>query len=134
MIDRTHMHTHSIAESSTDALATAPKVDTNNLPKPHLRCLAELVTNVALLEAEKPTQAENEFEGVVLDSDGQLVIQNARYNTRVRRSKQVSVSAYPSPPAAASAVCGARPCLVRTPAACCLLLPRSQFLIPHASC
>ncbi|KAM5545226.1 hypothetical protein V8D89_001337 [Ganoderma adspersum] len=80
-----------IAETSRDALFAAPKVDTDNLPKPHLQCLAELVTNVALLDAEKPTQAENEFEGVVLDSDGQLVIQNARYNTRVRRSKQTAV-------------------------------------------
>lgn len=80
---------HSIAETSTDALYAALKVDTNNLPTSHLQCLAELVTNIALLEAEKPTQAENEFEGVMLDGDGQLVIQNARYNTRVRRSKQV---------------------------------------------
>ncbi|PIL29510.1 hypothetical protein GSI_08318 [Ganoderma sinense ZZ0214-1] len=80
-----------IAESSEDAVLRALKVDTDHLPKPHLQCLADLMTNVALLEAEKPTQAENEFEGVVLDGDGQLVIQNARYNTRVRRSKQTTV-------------------------------------------
>ena len=132
MIDHTHTYTHSIAETSADALAAAPKVDTNNLPKPHLRCLAELVTNVALLDAEKPTLAENEFEGVVLDSDGQLVIQNARYNTRVRRSKQVSVSAsfsaHPSPPVAASVVCG----MPRVDLSC--PLPRSHFLTAYASC
>ncbi|KAI1783492.1 P-loop containing nucleoside triphosphate hydrolase protein [Ganoderma leucocontextum] len=80
-----------IAEASTDPLRAALKVDTNNVPNPHLQCLAELVTNVALLEAEKPTQADNEFEDVVLDEYGQLVIQNARYNTRVRRSKQTTV-------------------------------------------
>ncbi|KAI1783950.1 P-loop containing nucleoside triphosphate hydrolase protein [Ganoderma leucocontextum] len=80
-----------IAEASTDALYAALKVDTDNLPKPHLQCLAELVTNVALLEAEKPTQAENEFEDVVLDGDGELVIQNARYNTHVRRSTQTAL-------------------------------------------
>ena len=87
---------HSIAESSKDAVLSALKVDTDNLPKPHLECLIDLVMNVVLLEAEKPTQAENEFEGVALDGHGQLVIENARYNTRVRRSRQVRLSLLPS--------------------------------------
>ena len=81
----------SIAESSLDALDCASKVDTSNLSGVHLQCLAGLMKNVALLEAEKPTRMENDFEDVVLDGDGQLVILNERYNTRVRRSKQVRI-------------------------------------------
>lgn len=34
---------------------------------------------------------ENEFDGVDIDADGQLVIRNSRYNTRVRKSKQVGI-------------------------------------------
>ena len=79
----------SIAETSLDALDYASKVDTSTLPDAHLQCLAGLMKNVALLEAEKPTRMENDFEDVALDGDGQLVILNERYNTRVRRSKQV---------------------------------------------
>ena len=70
----------------------ACKVSTRNLPETELRCLAGLLTNVELLEAKRPTQVENEFENVGVDEDGHVVIHNARYNTRVRRSKQVHLS------------------------------------------
>ncbi|TBU59568.1 P-loop containing nucleoside triphosphate hydrolase protein [Dichomitus squalens] len=80
-----------IAESSPDALDSASKVETTNLPDVHLQCLADLMTNIVLLEAERPTHIENDFEDVTLDEDGQLVITNERYSNRVRRSKQTSV-------------------------------------------
>ena len=54
-----------------------------------MRCLADLLANVELLDAEKPTKVDGEFENIELDAEGHVVIRNARYNTRVRRSKQV---------------------------------------------
>ncbi|KAL1940365.1 hypothetical protein VTO73DRAFT_8937 [Trametes versicolor] len=69
----------------------AAKVDTRNLPDSHLACLSRLLLNVELLEGERPTEMENEFDGVDIDTDGQLVIRNSRYNTRVRKSKQTSI-------------------------------------------
>ena len=42
-----------------------------------------------LLENQKPVRLENEFTAVMSDSEG-LLLQNARYKTRVRKSNQVS--------------------------------------------
>ncbi|KAH9856811.1 hypothetical protein C2E23DRAFT_721458 [Lenzites betulinus] len=80
-----------LAKDSSKEVNIAARVDTRNLPDPHLECLAQLVLNVALLEAERPTQMTNEFENVELGPDGNIVIRNTRYNTRVRRSKQTSI-------------------------------------------
>lgn len=89
--------TTQLTSSILDSLATgaikevrcARTIDTRNLPDPHLACLSQLILNVELLEGERPSKAEGEIEGVEVGVDGQLVIQNARFNTRVRRSKQV---------------------------------------------
>lgn len=78
------------AEGATATIEYCLKVDTNNVQGVELRVLGELLMNVELLEAEKPTQMDNEFENVEVDSDGQIVIRNARFNTRVRASNQVS--------------------------------------------
>ncbi|KAI0359441.1 P-loop containing nucleoside triphosphate hydrolase protein [Trametes cingulata] len=80
-----------LAESAFNDVCGAQKVRTSNLPDTHLECLSRLVRNVELLEAEQPTQVDSEFESVEVGPDGQLLIRNARYHTRVRRSKQTSV-------------------------------------------
>lgn len=81
---------YSLATESSKEVHYAVKVDTRNLPDSHLACLSRLLLNVELLEGGRPTEMENEFDGVDVDADGQLVIRNARYNTRVRKSKQVN--------------------------------------------
>ncbi|KAH9888514.1 hypothetical protein C8Q73DRAFT_655707 [Cubamyces lactineus] len=80
-----------LAEDSIDEIYNALKVNTSLLAHSHLVCLSQLLWNVELLEGERPTQMENEFDGVEEGEDGQLVIRNARYNTRVRRSGQTRV-------------------------------------------
>ncbi|TFK82323.1 P-loop containing nucleoside triphosphate hydrolase protein, partial [Polyporus arcularius HHB13444] len=80
-----------LAQHSFSAIQYAAKVQTRNLQDAELRCLSELVMNVELLEAERPTHMENEFEHVEMDGDGQLRVRNARFNTRVRPSRQTSV-------------------------------------------
>ena len=45
--------------------------------------------NVELVEADKPTQVENDFDKIELGTDGHLVLRNARFKTRVRGSAQV---------------------------------------------
>lgn len=82
---------YSLATDSFKEVQWAAKVDTRNLPDSHLACLSRLLLNVELLEGERPTETENEFDGVDIDADGQLVIRNSRYNTRVRKSKQVGL-------------------------------------------
>ncbi|RPD58077.1 P-loop containing nucleoside triphosphate hydrolase protein [Lentinus tigrinus ALCF2SS1-7] len=80
-----------LAQDSSSEIDYAAKVYTQNLKDAELRCLAELIMNVELLEVAKPTHMENEFERVEVDADGQLVIRNARFSNRVRASKQTSV-------------------------------------------
>ena len=79
----------SLAERCIDAIVKAAKVDTRYLPQHHLGCLAQLVLNVALLEKDKPTIADNDFENIGLDSQGQVILHNKRFKTRVRASRQV---------------------------------------------
>ena len=81
----------SLAEKRIEAIAKAAKVDTRHLPQHQLACLAQLVLNVELLEKDKPTIADNDFEGIGVDSQGQVVLHNERFKTRVRKSKQVRV-------------------------------------------
>lgn len=82
-------HHRRLAQHSFSAIQYAAKVQTRNLQDVELRCLSELVMNVELLEAERPTHMENEFEHAEMDGDGQLRVRNARFNTRVRPSRQV---------------------------------------------
>ncbi|PIL32979.1 hypothetical protein GSI_05097 [Ganoderma sinense ZZ0214-1] len=80
-----------LAEKRIDAIAKAAKVDTRRLPQHHLACLSQLVLNVALLEKDKPTIADNDFEDIGLNSQGQVVLHNKRFKTRVRASRQTVV-------------------------------------------
>ncbi|KAI9063954.1 hypothetical protein FKP32DRAFT_1611566 [Trametes sanguinea] len=76
---------------SSKEVSFALKVRTRHLEDAHLGCLSRLLLQVELLEAERPTLMENEFDDVDIGADGQLIIRNARFNTRVRRSKQTSI-------------------------------------------
>ncbi|KAI0333215.1 hypothetical protein GY45DRAFT_321072 [Cubamyces sp. BRFM 1775] len=80
-----------LAENSIHEIYDALKVRTTHLEHSHLVCLSQLLWDVELLEGERPTEVENDFDGVEEGEDGQLVIRNARYNTRVRRSHQTRV-------------------------------------------
>lgn len=64
-------------------------MDTRYLPQHHLGCLAQLVLNVALLEKDKPTVADNDFKNIAVNSRGEVVLHNERFKTRVRASRQV---------------------------------------------
>ena len=78
-----------LARDSISEVRGAAKVCTKNLQDAELQCLSELMMNVELLEAARPTHMDSEFEHVEMDGDGPLVVRNARFNTRVRPSKQV---------------------------------------------
>ncbi|CDO72676.1 hypothetical protein BN946_scf184985.g96 [Trametes cinnabarina] len=80
-----------LAKDSFQEVSCALRVRTRLLEDSHLECLSQLLLNVELLEAERPTQMNNEFDGVEIDTDGRLAIRNSRFNTRVRRSKQTSI-------------------------------------------
>ena len=79
----------SIAERAIDKIAKLVKAETGIMPARDLACLSELTLNVELLDADKPTSAENEFHNVTMGSDGRAVLRNARYKTRVRASASV---------------------------------------------
>nr|VWO99306.1 GPI-anchored CFEM domain protein B [Ganoderma boninense] len=80
-----------LAEKCIDAIEKAAKVNTRHLPQHHLACLSQLVLNVALLEKDKPTISDNDFEKLGLDSQGQVILHNKRFKTRVRASRQTVV-------------------------------------------
>ena len=90
-------HYRSIAGRSVAAIAQSRKVDTRNLTGPQLACLSQLVLNVELLDAERPTRVENDFERIeVGDSKGSVTLRNARFKTKVRNSGQVRTSIHVS--------------------------------------
>ncbi|KAM5545183.1 hypothetical protein V8D89_001294 [Ganoderma adspersum] len=80
-----------LAERCINAIMKAAKVDTRYLPQHHLGCLAQLVLNVALLEKDKPTVADNDFKDIAVNSRGEVVLHNERFKTRVRASRQTVV-------------------------------------------
>ena len=66
-------------------------MDTRNLQAHQLSCLSQLVLNIELVEADKPTVVENDFDKIDLTTDGKLVLRNSRFKTRVRVSAQVRI-------------------------------------------
>ncbi|TCD66239.1 hypothetical protein EIP91_001642 [Steccherinum ochraceum] len=79
-----------IAERSVREVHDARIVCTRWLHAEHLAVLGRMVLNMELLEASKPTKMDNEFDAVEM-ADGQVVIQNSRYKTRVRASRRTEV-------------------------------------------
>ncbi|CCM06043.1 uncharacterized protein FIBRA_08289 [Fibroporia radiculosa] len=79
-----------LAEESRSYVESAAKVNTAVIDAAELRCLGRWVTNIQLLEMAKPDQMENEFDDIEL-VDGNIVLRNSRFKTRVRRSEQTSV-------------------------------------------
>ena len=71
-----------------DEIAKLAKVDTRRSHVNHLACLSQLVINVALLEKDKPTIVENEFESFHVNEDG-LALINKRFKSRIRKSALV---------------------------------------------
>ncbi|OJT07637.1 ATP-dependent helicase upf1 [Trametes pubescens] len=68
------------------------RVSTYGLRPSHLTCLSLHAMNVELLEAMKPTQMDNDFEGWEMGKVGKLVLHNARFKTKVRHNKQTFVT------------------------------------------
>ena len=48
-----------------------------------------MVLCAELLDMQKPIRVENDFKGIMSDGEG-LLLENLRFTTRVRKSKQVS--------------------------------------------
>ena len=82
-------HYRSIASRSVSEIEHALKVDTRNLSAPQLACLSQLVLNIELLDAERPTRMENDFENIAVSDKGKVTLRNARFKTKIRESGQV---------------------------------------------
>ncbi|KAI1784393.1 P-loop containing nucleoside triphosphate hydrolase protein [Ganoderma leucocontextum] len=80
-----------IASRSIPAIEQALKVDTRNLSGPQLACLSQLVLNVELLDVERPSRMENDFEQIGVNAQGNVTLRNARFKTKVRESGQTVV-------------------------------------------
>ena len=79
----------SIAEKTAASIRTSAKVDTRRLRSHELACLAQLVLNVELVEATKPTAVDGEFVSTLKAGKEGLALVNARFKSRVRRSDKV---------------------------------------------
>ncbi|KAH9921366.1 P-loop containing nucleoside triphosphate hydrolase protein [Amylocystis lapponica] len=79
-----------VSERCIDLVQGAAKVDTKRLRLAELECLGRSVNNIELLEAQKPQQMKNEFRRVT-EVKHELILENARYKSRVRKSGQTSV-------------------------------------------
>ena len=79
----------SIAEKTATTIRTSAKVDTRRLRPHELACLAQLVINVELVEATKPTAVDGEFVSTLKAGKEGLALVNARFKSRVRKSDKV---------------------------------------------
>ncbi|KAI9063965.1 P-loop containing nucleoside triphosphate hydrolase protein [Trametes sanguinea] len=75
---------------SLQRLKASAKLRTGHLRAAHIERLAVTAMNIELLEAKKPTRSENEFSKVdVLGSI--MILHNARFQNRVRKSRQTII-------------------------------------------
>ncbi|KAI0800454.1 P-loop containing nucleoside triphosphate hydrolase protein [Fomes fomentarius] len=81
----------SVAAQTLDQILNFAKADTRALHQHQLYCLAQLVVNVELVQADQPTRVENDFDKIEFDADGKLILRSARYKSRVRSSAQTVV-------------------------------------------
>ncbi|KAI0343425.1 P-loop containing nucleoside triphosphate hydrolase protein [Trametopsis cervina] len=74
------------------ALRGASYVDTRleSLNSQQLHCLGEMILCAELLEAQRPSRFENDFDSIKDDGDG-LTVTNARFKNRIRASAQTIV-------------------------------------------
>ncbi|KAJ7576716.1 P-loop containing nucleoside triphosphate hydrolase protein [Mycena floridula] len=78
--------------SAKRVIVAARKVDTSSVPKMVLKQLQDFAHEADLMDDAKPKQTARDFSGVPqMNKDGSLVLTNARYTTRVRRSNQAMV-------------------------------------------
>ncbi|KAG7441262.1 uncharacterized protein BT62DRAFT_908809, partial [Guyanagaster necrorhizus] len=54
-------------------------------------CLSRLLCEADILQRAKPTEITNDFSEAKMDSTGRLQVQNSRFNTRIRPSRQLAV-------------------------------------------
>ncbi|GLB44387.1 putative nuclear-transcribed mRNA catabolic process, nonsense-mediated decay [Lyophyllum shimeji] len=80
-----------VAEHSAAALSKVVRLDTRRLQPREIACLAELVRQTCVLEDAQPTETPSEFTRSTVTHDGTLELQNARYKTRVRNTRQTIV-------------------------------------------
>ncbi|PIL32978.1 hypothetical protein GSI_05096 [Ganoderma sinense ZZ0214-1] len=80
-----------IASECTREIQREPKVDTRHLTGPQLACLSQLVLNVELLDAERPTRVENDFDAIKVTDKCSVTLRNARFKSKVRKSGQTIV-------------------------------------------
>jgi hypothetical protein len=58
-------------------------------PLQMLRSFVDLACRAIRLDLLKPRVYENDFSGIDMDPHGSIIVNNARYKTRIRASRQV---------------------------------------------
>lgn len=64
-------------------------VNSSLCPLQMLRSFVDLACRAIRLDLLKPRSYENDFSAIDLDPQGSIIVNNARYKTRIRASKQV---------------------------------------------
>ncbi|KAI0800445.1 hypothetical protein C8Q74DRAFT_414277 [Fomes fomentarius] len=80
-----------IADHTLHKIAAYARVNTRHLHAHQLSYLAQQVINAELVEADKPKRVDNDFDQIHVNKKGDLVLRNARFKTRVRKSAQTVI-------------------------------------------
>ncbi|KAF5376648.1 hypothetical protein D9615_007819 [Tricholomella constricta] len=80
-----------VATATSIAALNISNVDTGLLKPQEIVCLGELIRQTYVLEDARPKETPSEFNNFKVTHDGMLELQNARYKTRIRNSRQVVI-------------------------------------------
>ncbi|KAF8064440.1 P-loop containing nucleoside triphosphate hydrolase protein [Lyophyllum atratum] len=80
-----------VAECSATTLSNVVRIDTGLLRSEETAFLGEMVRQTHVLEDAMPKETPSEFNRFKVTHDGMLELQNARYKTRVRSSRQTVI-------------------------------------------
>ncbi|THV03704.1 hypothetical protein K435DRAFT_270038 [Dendrothele bispora CBS 962.96] len=80
-----------IAQECRYQIESTTKVNTRNVEKNTLQCLGELLKQTDLLSKALPKETASEYDDFLKDGDGNYMLTNSRFKTRVRPSSQSKV-------------------------------------------
>ncbi|KAF8994651.1 P-loop containing nucleoside triphosphate hydrolase protein, partial [Cyathus striatus] len=80
-----------IGVSCTGDIRNVKKIDTTFLNSDEHQCISTLCLESYLLEMAKPQESPNEFNSFKVEKGGNMLLENSRFSTRVRRSDQTEV-------------------------------------------
>lgn len=80
-----------IIKKNMNAVHLIKPVETRWLKREVIVCLSRLLCEADILQRAKPTEITNDFSEAKMDSTGRLQVQNSRFNTRIRPSRQLAV-------------------------------------------